>query len=90
MIYLVTSQKELFTNDCFTIIDVKQSLDIMSNWKIVQLDTETTGTDFIIDKILTIQFGNFDGNIQIVVDCTTVDILSYKGFIENKFIIGQT
>lgn len=89
MIYLVTSQKELFTNDCFTIIDVKQSLDIMSNWKVVQLDTETTGTDFIIDKILTIQFGNFDGTIQIVVDCTTINILSYKEFIENKFIIGQ-
>lgn len=89
MIYYISASMELFPNDCFTLTNVRQSLEIMKNWKIVQLDTETTGTDCILDKILTIQFGNYDGTIQIVVDCTTINILDYKEFIENKFLIGQ-
>lgn len=89
MIYFVTQNKELFDNDCYTIITVQQSLQIISPWQSIQFDSETTGTDCHIDKLLIVQLGNYDGSIQIVVDCLTVDITLYKDVLEQKFIIGQ-
>lgn len=89
MIYLVTLQTELFSDDMYKVISVKESLDIMSNWKIIQFDTETNGKDAHINHLLCAQFGNIKGDIQIIVDCSTIDIKEYKSIIENNYIIGQ-
>ena len=89
MIYLVTASNELVNNDVYVIITVELSLSILDQWNTVQFDTETTGTDAHIDRILTMQFGNHDKSIQIVVDCTTVNPLRYKRILETKFLIGQ-
>jgi hypothetical protein len=43
MIYLVTNNQELFTNDTYTIIDVKRSLGLLEPLKTVGIDTETSG-----------------------------------------------
>ena len=89
MIYFVTKQKELFDNDIYKIISVEESLNIINTWKYIQFDTETSGRDVHIGKLLLAQFGSIDKLIQIVVDCTTIDIKLYKYQLENKYIIGQ-
>ena len=43
MIYLVTSQQELFDNDLYKVISVEESLRLLSTLTIVGLDTETEG-----------------------------------------------
>lgn len=59
----------------------------MDSWKVVQLDTETEGLDVYTKRLLTVQFGTRD--IQIVVDCTSVDVLQYKSFLEsNRVFLG--
>ena len=91
MIYLVTNQQQLFDRDEFKIISVKESLQLLNSFTshIIQLDTETTGTDLHIDRCLSLQFGNIEETIQIVVDASTIDIKIYKEVIESCFIIGQ-
>lgn len=89
MIYVVTSNQELFDNNSYKIISIEESLNIMKGWNIVQFDTETSGRDAHLCKLLSMQFGSSDKQTQIVVDCTTVDPKRYKDIIENKFIIGQ-
>lgn len=89
MIYLVTGQKELFDNPEYTIISIGESLRILNTFNVIQFDTETKGKDCHIGELLCAQFGNKAKDIQIVVDCTTVNIKRYKDVLENKFIIGQ-
>ena len=89
MIFLVTTQQELFDRDDYKIISAEESLQMMKDWKSVQFDTETDGKDAHINHILLAQFGSCDGEIQIVVDCTTVDINKYKRLLEEKLLIGQ-
>ena len=43
MIYLVTACQELFTNELYQIVTVKESLKILEPLTIVGLDTETEG-----------------------------------------------
>lgn len=43
MIYLVTNNQELFTNNIYTVINVEKSLELLEPLKIVGLDTETDG-----------------------------------------------
>lgn len=82
MIYLVTNNKELFKNDLYKIIGVDESLHLLSSLEVVGLDTETSGLDCHEDKLLSLQLGCFD--FQIVIDCTTVNILNYKEFLESN------
>ena len=89
MIYLVTNQKELFSSQLYKHISVEESLDILKKWKYIQFDTETLGRDCHIGKLLLAQFGNIEKTIQIVVDCTTIDISLYKSPLEDSYIIGQ-
>lgn len=89
MIFLATKNQELFDNDYYKIISVDDSLSIMKDWNTVQFDTETTGKDAHLCKLLSMQFGSSDKQIQIVVDCTTIDPKRYKDIIENKFLIAQ-
>lgn len=84
MIYLVTTNEKLF-NTGFEVISVQDSLSILNNHKILQLDTETEGLDCHSKRLLTVQIGTKD--FQIVIDCTTIDILNYKPILEDPSIL---
>lgn len=85
MIFLVTSNQQLFNNKNYKIISVEESLEKLNKLKIVGVDTETEGIDVHTKKLLLAQFGCFD--FQIVVDCRTVDIKLYKNFLERTDIL---
>lgn len=89
MIYLVTGNQQLFQSEFYEIISVEKSLEILKTWDPVQFDTETSGRDPHVCKILCAQFGNREAGIQIVVDTSTVDILLYKEILETKLLIGH-
>ena len=89
MIYFVTNQTKLIESDIYKIITVEESLQLLENCKVLQFDSETTGRDARICDILCIQFGNKEKDFQLVVDCTTVNILKYKKVLENTLLIGQ-
>ena len=57
MIYLVTLNQELFNNDAYKIISVKESLEILEPLQIVGLDTETSGLDCWTKELLSVQLG---------------------------------
>ena len=89
MIYFVSGQSELFTDDAYTKISVEESLRMLSAWNMFQFDTETNGRDAHINDVLMMQFGDIEGENQIVVDVTTISPLVYKEYIETHFMIGQ-
>lgn len=87
MIYLVTSQTEMFDNDTYKIIGVEESLRLLEPLKFVGLDTETTGLDVYTKELKLLQLGCYD--FQIVIDCTTIDIQNYKSYLESdRLFIG--
>lgn len=88
MIYLVSLNQQLFESEVYKIISVEESLEIMKDWKMMQWDTETTGLDCHIDRDLMWQFGNIEGTVQIIVDCSTIDVSSYREKMESTFLIG--
>lgn len=88
MIYLVTTNKDLSNNETYTIISVKESLKLLEPLEIVGLDTETDGLSCWSNKLKTVQLGCLD--FQVVIDCLTVPILSYKSYLEsNRLFVGQ-
>lgn len=89
MIYLVTRSQELFTNDAYKIIGVDESLSLLSKCSILQADSETTGKDPHICKLLCFQLGSIDKSWQIIIDCFTIDIKLYKEILESKYLIFQ-
>lgn len=89
MIYVVTREQKLFESDAYKIISVEESLQLLNDCKVLQYDSETAGKNARLCNILCIQFGNKEKDFQIVIDCTTIDVLLYKDILENKMIIGQ-
>lgn len=92
MIYLVSLQNSLFEEDetlPYTKCTIDESLNMILSWDVVQYDSETTGRDPHICKLLCVQFGNRNANCQIVVDTTTVNICAYKKVFETKLLIGH-
>lgn len=89
MIYLVTNQQELFSNDSYKVLAVDDSLRMMSTWGVIQVDSETNGKDAHINDFLCVQFGNDKADARIVVDTNTVDIKLYKDILENTLNIYQ-
>lgn len=89
MIYLVSNNKELFDNNIYQYMSVEESLSILNTWSVIQFDTEGTGLDCHIAKILCIQFGNITKDCQIVVDVISVDIHLYKDILETKGLVGH-
>lgn len=81
MVYLVTGNKELWDNEFYKIIDVRESLKLLSSLKIVGVDTETMGLDPYTKALLTLQLGCKD--FQVVIDCTSTDVRLYKDFMES-------
>lgn len=87
MIYFVTNKQELFENDVYKCISVDESLELLRPLKVVGLDTETEGFDPYTKRLLSLQLGNRD--FQVVIDCSTVDVLQYKEFLEsNRTFLG--
>lgn len=87
MIYLVTGQRQLFDNDTYKIISVEESLRLLESLRIVGLDTETSGLDPYTKDLKLLQLGCF--NYQVVIDCSTIDILHYKDYLESdRLFIG--
>ena len=89
MIYLVSGQQELFDNPVYGRMSVEESIKEISSWRIIQLDTETTGRDARLCDFLCVQFGNDKADKRIVVDTTTVDVRKYKDLLESKMCILQ-
>ena len=89
MIYLVTRQQQLFEDIDYTIISAEESVKAMQEWKVIQVDSETTGRDPHLCSILCIQFGNDKADARIVVDTTTIDIRLYKDLLESRLCILQ-
>lgn len=81
MRYLVTNQKELFDSEQYVVISVEESLNMLEPLKLVGLDTETRGFDPYTKDLLSVQLGTYE--FQIIIDCSTIDILLYKDYFEN-------
>lgn len=89
MIYLVSGQQRLFESNNYKIISLEKSLEIIKDWKMCQLDTETSGRDAHVNDLLCVQIGDVEGTIQIVIDTSTIDIKKYKDFLESTYCIGH-
>lgn len=87
MIYLVTKNNNLVSNNTYKVITVEESLNLLEPLKIVGLDTETLGTEIWKGTLVLLQLGNKE--FQVVIDCTTIDIKLYKNYLESDrvFII---
>lgn len=81
MIYLVTAQQSCFESPFYKLCSVQESIELLKNMNPIGLDTETTGLDCWADKLKLLQLGNKE--IQIVVDCFTVDIENYRCILED-------
>lgn len=84
MIYFVSNQQKLFESSEYTLISVEQSLEMLKNKRFLGLDTETTGFNPHLKKLLLLQLGTKE--FQVVIDCTTVDIQKYKEFLEGDTV----
>lgn len=82
MIYLVTRNPNLKSNELYTVISIKQSLDLLTPLEEIGVDTETSGIEVHTKELLLVQLGNFD--FQVVIDCRTIDIIEYKELFEQK------
>ena len=89
MIYLVSGQQQLFESNNYKTISLEESLEIIKDWKMCQLDTETSGRDAHVNDLLCVQIGDVEGTIQIVIDTSTIDIKKYKDFLESAYCIGH-
>lgn len=68
MIYFVSKQQSLFESENYKPLSIEESIEMIKSWKIFMFDTEGTGLDCHIAKVLLMQFGKMDKSIQIVVD----------------------
>lgn len=89
MIYLVSNNKKLFNSEYYEYLDCAKAIEIIESWEQIQFDTETTGRDPHICKLLCLQFGNRKADTQIVVDTDSVDVLLFKNILETKLLIGH-
>ena len=81
MIYLVPLDQELFEYNEYKVIGVNESLSLLSTQNMLQADSETSGRDPHICKLLCFQLGSIDKSWQIVIDCSTIDIRLYLSLI---------
>lgn len=87
MVYLVSLQSTLFSNENYKVISVEESLRLLNPLTKVGLDTETTSLDCHTGQLKLLQLGCYD--FQIVIDCTTISISNYKEYLESdRLFIG--
>lgn len=89
MVYLVTQQQELFGWEDYKIISAEESLRMMQDWQVIQLDSETDGRDAHLCDFLCVQMGNDKEDARMVIDCSTINIRLYKDLLEFKLCILQ-
>lgn len=89
MVYFVSNQQQLFESEDYAALSTQESLQLMQDWNIIQVDTETSGRDPHLCSLLCIQFGNDKADTRIVVDCTTVNVCIYKDLLESRRLILQ-
>ncbi len=89
MIYLVSNQTKLFDSEVYTNISLEEAIAMMSTWTRIQYDSETTGLDPHIAKLVCIQFGNKEAGVQVVVDMATTSPLPFKDILETKYLVGH-
>lgn len=89
VVYLVTREQQLFSSKLYKIISVEESLDIIKDWKIIQYDCETNGKNPHINELLSVQLGNKEGTIQLVIDVKSVDIRIYKDVLVSNCLVGH-
>ena len=88
MVYLVTTNQELFKSDTYTIISKEEAYNKIAECGVIELDTETTGFDPHTCNLLTQQFGT--ENDQFVIDNKTIDPMYFKPILEsNRLFILQ-
>ena len=88
MIFLITTNQELFKSDTYTIISKEEAYNKIAECGVIELDTETTGLDPHTCQILTQQFGT--ENDQFVIDNKTIDPMYFKPILEsNRLFILQ-
>jgi len=88
MVYLITTNNELFKSDTYTIISKEEAYNKIAECGVIELDTETTGLDPHTCQIITQQFGT--ENDQFVIDNKTIDLMYFKPILEsNKLFILQ-
>lgn len=84
MIYLITNQTKI--NDTFLKVTPKECIIYCNDLSEICIDLETTGLDFLNDKIVFLILG--DRFNQYVID-GTIDIQLFKDIIESKTLIGH-
>lgn len=82
MIFFISGQQKIFESNDIVQCSVEDSLRYLNNLNVIGVDTETTGFDPYINKILSLQLGNKEH--QFVIDATTIDIQAYKKLLENR------
>ena len=63
---------------------IEQAVEYCSSKSILGVDTETTGLDFIDDKMIMFQIG--DDIDQFVLDTRVISIIAFKDILESKTI----
>lgn len=92
MVYLVTKKQRTNLPDWLKLLDYEESISLLKSWPLFQFDTETTGLDCHLDKLISLQFGYVDKegvDTQIVVDCEDYSPTDYKDILENKPMVGM-
>ena len=83
MDYIVTNSKTQNYHG-LSPLSLAKMKDILSTAKILGVDTETTGLNFLDDELLMLQI--YDGTNNFIIDCRTVDISLLRGIFLNKTV----
>lgn len=89
MIYLVSKQQQLFESTLYKRMSLEDAKKHIATWDKIQFDIETNSLDCFLGQFLSAQFGNKKAKMQIVVDCTTIDIREFKSLLESKMLVGH-
>lgn len=84
MVQYITKQKQI-DHDSYSVNDsLDECLAYCKGKERLAIDTETTGLDFLDDKILLFQIG--DEQMQFVIDCTTMSLDPLKELLLDRSI----
>ena len=86
MVYYISNQTQI-KDPSIEYCSVEESLEYLNTLEWVSVDTETTGLDRFIHKIVLLQLGNAER--QYVIDADTIDVRLYKSILEEKNLILQ-
>jgi len=77
MYYLVSNQSQLFSSNLFNFISLKEGIELLKDLEEIGLDSETTGLDCYLNKILLLQLGCEEFQVLI-------DIKSYGSILPKE------